>query len=456
MLSRKNRFMLQAAVGLLVLTAIPSSTAAVTEDQTEIDKQLTLFLTVFQRVRSGYVDKTDDKALIKGAIDGMLASLDPHSSYMDGSEFDNFKIRIDGNYPGIGASVVMDDGFLKIVAPTEGSPADKAGLKPGDYITHIDDKVVYGSSVDEAVAGLRGEPGTKVKLTVAREGYDEPLQITVTRAVIDLKPVKWEVKEGIGVIDINEFSTDAGKDVRTAIRGIKTALGHDPIGYIIDLRSDPGGNLNEAVTIADTFLDSGTIVSQRGRFPYDNAVFVANKGDMADGLPIIVLIDAGSASASEIVAGALQDQHRAVIMGERSFGKGSVQTWQQLSDHSALKLTTARYYTPSGRSIQEGGIEPDVAVPQLSDPDYAKKPKFRETDLKRHLINEVKVDRKDLVKDEKTDPRFIKTAEELKKDGIEDYQMRYALDTMARLGAGPGALPVKVAAADSKSAVKRK
>lgn len=456
MMSPKHRFLAGLAVCTLAITAIPSSTAAVTEDQTEVDKQLTLFLTVFQRVRSGYVDKVDDKALIKGAIDGMLASLDPHSSYMDGSEFDNFKIRIDGNYPGIGATVVLDDGFLKVVAPTEDSPAWVAGVKPGDYITHIDGKIVYGNSLDEAVSMLRGAPNTKVKLTIAREGRDEPFDLTVTRAVIDLKPVKWKVQDGIGIININEFSTDAGKDVRTAIRGIKTSLGHDPIGYIIDLRSDPGGNLNEAVTIADTFLDSGQIVSQRGRFPYDNAIFVANKGDMADGLPLIVLIDAGSASASEIVAGALQDHHRAVIMGERSFGKGSVQTWQQLSDHSALKLTTARYYTPSGRSIQEGGIEPDIAVPQLSDPDYAKKPKFRETDLKRHLINEVKVDRSELEKDEKTDPRFNKTADQLKKDGIDDFQLHYALETMTRLAKAPAAAPSgKVAAADTKPA-KRK
>ena len=450
MLSRKNRFIAQAAIGVLALTAIPSSTSAVTEDQTEIDKQLTLFLTVFQRVRNGYVDKVDDKKLIKGAIDGMLASLDPHSSFMDGSDFDNFKIRIDGNYPGIGASVVMDDGFLKIVAPTEDSPAWTAGLKPGDFVTHIDGKIVYGSTLDEAVAMLRGEPNTKVKLTIAREGRDEPFDVSVTRAVIDLKPVKWEVKDGIGILNINEFSTDAGKDVRTAIRAIKTSLGRDPIGYIIDLRSDPGGNLNEAVTIADTFLDSGQIVSQRGRFPYDNAIFVANKGDMADGLPIIVLIDAGSASASEIVAGALQDHHRAVIMGERSFGKGSVQTWQQLSEHSALKLTTARYFTPSGRSIQEGGIEPDIAVPQLTDPDYAKKPRFRESDLKRHLINEVKVDRTQLKKDEKPDPRFSMTAEQLKKDGVEDFQLRYALDTMMRTAASPTPAR-KVAAADAKT-----
>jgi carboxyl-terminal processing protease len=439
MLSARSRFVSRLAIAAAVLTAIPSSTTiAATEDQTEIDRQLTLFLTIFQRVRQSYVEKVDDKALIKGAIDGMLASLDPHSSYMDGAQFDNFKIRIDGNYPGIGASVVMDEGFLKVIAPTEDSPAWVAGVKPGDYITHIDGKIVYGSTLDEAVGDLRGPSGSKVKLTIAREGRDEPFDLTIMRQVIDLKPVKWKAQDGVGIININEFSNESGRDVRTAIRGIKTALGRNPIGYIIDLRGDPGGNLNEAVTIADTFLDAGQIVSQRGRLPYDNAVFVANKGDLAEGLPIIVLIDAGSASASEIVAGALQDHHRAIIMGERSFGKGSVQTWQQLSNESALKLTTARYYTPAGRSIQEGGIEPDIAVPQISDPDYAKKPRFRESDLKRHLVNEVKVDRTELEKDDKIDPRFSRTPEELKKDGIEDFQLHYAIETMKRTASTPG------------------
>ena len=437
MLSQKKSFYVRAAIMAVALAAVPASTSAVAEDQAETDRQLRLFLDLFQRVRTSYVDKVDDKELIKGAINGMLSNLDPQSSYMDGSEFQNFKIRIDGNYAGIGASVAMDDGFLKVIAPTEDSPAYVAGVKPGDFITHIDGKLVYGATLDEAVDKLRGEAGTPVKLTIAREGRDQPFDLSIKRAIIDLKPVEWKVQDGVGIININEFSTNAGQDVRAAIGSIKKSLGHEPIGYIIDLRSDPGGSLNEAVSISDTFLDSGQIVSQRGRYPYDNATFVASKGDMANGLPIIVLIDAGSASASEIVAGALQDQHRAVIMGERSFGKGSVQTWQQLSDNSALKLTTARYYTPSGRSIQEGGIEPDIAVPQLSDPDVAKRPKYRETDLRRHLINEAKVDRKELESDSNPDPRFKATSEELKKQGIEDFQLTYALETLGRLAGQP-------------------
>jgi carboxyl-terminal processing protease len=439
MLTNRSRFLLRAATAALMLAAVPASTSAVTEDNSERDRQLTLFLDVFSRVRANYVDKVDDKTLVKGAIDGMLASLDPHSSYMDGSEFDNFKIRIDGNYPGIGATVGMDDGFLKVIAPTEDSPADKAGLKPGDYITHIDGKIVYGSTLDEAVNTLRGQAGTTVKLTVAREGRDEPFDVPIMRAVIDLKPVKWKVENGVGILNINEFSTNAGLDVRSAIKGIKTALGHEPIGYVVDLRSNPGGSLNEAVSISDTFLEEGQIVSQRGRYPYDNATFVASRGDATEGKPIVVLIDAGSASASEIVAGALQDHHRAVVMGERSFGKGSVQTWQQLSDHSALKITTARYYTPAGRSIQEGGIDPDILVPQLSDPDYAKKPRLRESDLKHHLLNETKLGDKELQTDTNKDPRFDMTAEALEKKGIKDFQLHYAIETLTRLATAPGA-----------------
>jgi carboxyl-terminal processing protease len=437
MLTQRPLTIFRTAAVVLLLAAVPASTAAVTEDTSERDRQLTLFLDVFQRVRANYVEKVDDKTLVKGAIEGMLAALDPHSSYMDGAAFDNFKIRIDGNYPGIGATVGMDDGFLKVVAPTEDSPADKAGLKPGDYITHIDGKIVYGSTLDQAVDKLRGQAGTAVKLTVAREGRDEPFDLSITRAVIDLKPVKWKVENGVGIININEFSTNAGLDVRSAIKSIKTSLGGAPTGYVVDLRSNPGGSLNEAVSIADTFLDSDEIVSQRGRYPHDNATFVASRGDMTDGKPIIVLIDAGSASASEIVAGALQDHHRAVIMGERSFGKGSVQTWQQLSDKSALKLTTARYYTPAGRSIQEGGIEPDIAVPQISDPDYAKKPRYRESDLKHHLLNETKLGDKDLQTDTNKDPRFDMTAEALEKKGIKDFQLHYAVETLARLASTP-------------------
>ena len=294
--------------------------------------------------------------------------------------------------------------------------------------------------MDEAVDKMRGAPGTSIKLTVVRAGRDKPIEVTLTREIIQLKPVKWEVKNGIGVINIVSFSANTGADLRQAIRSIDKSLGHKPTGYILDLRSNPGGLLDEAVSVSDAFLERGEIVSQRGRAKGDVERYYAKPGDDAKGLPIVVLVDAGSASASEIVAGALQDQHRALVMGERSFGKGSVQTMLPLTNTTALKLTTARYYTPSGRSVQEGGIEPDVRVPQLSDPDYKNRPKFRESDLRRHLINEIKTDNAALEEDTKEDPRFAMTAEELKKKGVEDFQLDYALKTIARLAAKPGAV----------------
>ncbi len=423
-----------ALAGAIAL--VPASTSAVTETESATYKQLDLFMDVFQRVRADYVEKVDDATLIKGAIDGMLSSLDPHSSYLDARDFQNLRTQTEGNYGGLGLSVTQEDGVVKVIAPTEDTPAWRAGVKAGDYITHIDGKLIFGGTLNEAVDQMRGAPGTTVKITIARQGRDEPLDLTITRAIIDIKPVKWEVKGNVGIINIVSFSADTGADVRSAIRSIDKSLGHKPTGYILDLRSNPGGLLDEAVSVSDLFLEKGEIVSQRGRGRGDTQRYFARPGDDAKGLPIIVLVDAGSASASEIVAGALQDQHRAVVMGERTFGKGSVQTLLPLSADTALRLTTARYYTPSGKSVQEGGIEPDIAVPQLSDPDYAKRPKYRESDLRRHLINEAKLDSKDLEKDSKPDPRFTATAEELKKQGIEDFQLDYALKTIGRLGAG--------------------
>ncbi|HEX7853952.1 MAG TPA: S41 family peptidase [Sphingobium sp.] len=421
-----------AVAGAIAL--VPATTSAIAEGETTTYKQLDLFMDVFQRVRSSYVDKVDDEKLIKGAIDGMLSSLDPHSSYLDARDFQQLRTQTDGNYGGIGLSVTMEDGAVKVIAPTEDTPAWKAGIKAGDYITHINGQLVYGGTLDEAVDKMRGAPGTAVKLTIAREGRDAPFDVSVTRAVIEVKPIKWRVKDDIGIIKIVSFSAHTGADMRAGIRGIEKSLGHKPLGYILDLRSNPGGLLDEAVSVSDSFLEKGIIVSQRGRTREDTQTYFARPGDDTGGLPVIVLVDAGSASASEIVAGALQDQHRALIMGERSFGKGSVQTLLPMSATTALRLTTARYYTPSGRSVQEGGIEPDIIVPQISDPDYAKRPKYRESDLRKHLIAEAKVTNRDLEKDTKTDPRFAMTPEQLKKDGIDDFQMHYALQTLKRTG----------------------
>ncbi len=430
--SRPRLIRTLALAGAIVL--VPLAATATAQGESETYKQLDLFMDVFQRVKADYVEQVTDEKLIKGAIDGMLTSLDPHSSYLDVRDFQQLRTQTDGNYGGIGLSVTMEDGAVKVIAPTEDTPAWRAGIKAGDYITHIDGQLVYGGSLDEAVDKMRGKPGTQVKLSLVREGRDEPIEVAITRAVIELKPVKWKVAEGIGIIDIVSFSADTGNDVRMAIRAIDKSLGRKPTGYVLDLRSNPGGLLDEAVAVSDAFLNQGVIVSQRGRQRQDTQTYYAKPGDDAAGLPVIVLLDAGSASASEIVAGALQDQHRALVMGERSFGKGSVQTLLPLSQTTALRLTTARYYTPSGRSVQEGGIEPDVAVPQISDADYAKRPKYRESDLRRHLVAEAKkVDMSELERDSKTDPRFAMSAEELKKQGIDDFQLHYALATLKRI-----------------------
>ncbi|MBR0552927.1 S41 family peptidase [Stakelama marina] len=432
------RPLLQATAVVGALALIPVSTGAMAQVDTNSYRQLDLFMDVYNRVKADYVDKVDDKTLVKGAIDGMLAALDPHSSYVDELDYDNLQIQTQGNYGGLGLTVTMEDGAVKVIAPTEDTPADRAGIKAGDYITHIDGKLIYGDTLDHAVEAMRGKPGSKVSLTLIRPGKDKPIDVTLTREVIVQKPVKWEVKGDVGVININTFSASTGADTRAAILAINKSLGHKPLGYVVDLRENGGGLLTQAIAVSDTFLTHGEIVSQRGR-DVDIERYYAESavpGDVADGLPVVVLVDAGTASASEIVAGALQDHHRALIMGERSFGKGSVQTLLPLGPKTALRLTTARYYTPSGRSVQEGGIEPDIKVPQLSDPDYKDRPVFREVDLRKHLINEAKVDNSVLEADDKEDPRFDESAEALKKDGVEDFQLDYAVKTIARLGGG--------------------
>jgi carboxyl-terminal processing protease len=431
---------MRAILSVTALALVPATTAALAAVDVSTYRELDAFMAVFERVRADYVEKVDDKKLIKGAIDGMLASLDPHSSYLDARDFNQMRIQTDGNYGGLGLTVTLEDGAVKVIAPTEDSPGYRAGIKAGDYITHLDGTLIFGGTLDEAVDQMRGKPGTSIRLTIVRAGRDKPFDVTLTREIIDLKPVKWEVKGQVGYININGFSKGTGANVRAALMGIDKALGHQPLGYVVDLRSNPGGLLDEAVEISDAFLDSGEIVSQRGRDRRDIERYFAKRGDFAHGLPIVVLIDSGSASAAEIVAGALQDQHRGLVMGERSFGKGSVQTLLQLDDTTALRLTTARYYTPSGRSVQEGGIEPDIQVPQLSDVDYKTRPRFREADLRRHLINEAKVDNSVLEDDSKPDPRFTATPEQLKAKGITDFQLNYALDTIARLAKAPPAL----------------
>lgn len=426
--------LLRATALVTAIALIPAATNGLAAVDAKSGPQFGKLIAVYERVKADYVEPVDDDKLIKGAIDGMLATLDPHSSYLDARDFENLKTQTDGVYGGLGLSVTLDDGAVKIIAPIKGSPGEQAGIKAGDYITHLDGKLIYGGQLDDAVDQMRGKPGTQIRLTIYRPGRDDPFDVTVTRQVIDLKPVTWEVKDNVGVITVASFSADVGADVAAAVRDIRAKTNGQLAGLVLDLREDPGGLLDEAVTMSDLFLDKGTIVSQRGRLPQDNETYNATPGDIARGLPIIVLVDEGTASASEIVAGALQDQHRAMIMGERTFGKGSVQTLIPLSRDTALKLTTARYYTPSGRSVQEGGIEPDVTVPQLSDPDRRARAllQYRESDLRGHLVNEAKLDDKELEKDKAQDPRFKVSAEELKKQGIDDYQLYYALQTIRR------------------------
>lgn len=428
---------LAISVPATVLLAQSAQQKTAAQMQADQIRELEQFLAVYKKVKSSYVDKVDDKQLMEGAIQGMLASLDPHSGFLNKSDFSSLQTQIDGEYGGLGLSVTLEDEAVKVIAPTKDTPADKAGIKAGDYITHLDGKLIFGGTLDEAVEAMRGEPGTSIKLTIVRPGRDAPFDVTITRAIIDLKPVRWEVKDRIGLITITGFSEETGADVVAAVSGIKKSLGGKPLGYIIDLRSNPGGILDEAVAVSDAFLSSGEIVSERGRDKKDIERWWAERavpGDVTGGAPIIVLVDAGSASASEIVAGALQDHHRGLVMGERSFGKGSVQNVLPLTRDTGLRLTVARYHLPSGRSVQEGGIKPDIQVPQLSDPDYKKRVAIRESDLRRHLINEMQDNAKELEEDIADDPRFALTAEQLKAKGITDFQLHYAMETLNRLG----------------------
>ncbi|MBC2664504.1 S41 family peptidase [Novosphingobium flavum] len=441
------RSLSRAAVLLTTVALLPATTAGLAAVDGRAGPEFGRLFTVYQLIKANYVEPVDDDKLIKGAIDGMLTSLDPHSSYLEGSSLQRLDTMIEGNYSGLGLSVVADDGAVKVVAPMRGSPAEKAGVKAGDYITHLDGKLIYGLDLDESVGRMRGPAGTSIRLTIYRPGRDEPFDATVTRGVISLEPVTSKLVDNVGVISVNEFSAEVGSYVNQGLATLKRQSGGKLAGLILDLRQNPGGSLDEAVLLSDLFLSSGDIVSQRGRNASENEYYRAEqtpfKGDAAKGLPIIVLVDAGSASASEIVAGALQDQHRALIMGERTFGKGSVQSLIRLDKTHAVKLTTARYYTPSGRSVQEGGIEPDIRVPQISDPDQRKRSAlaFRESDLRGHLVNEVDLDDKQLENDKQPDPRFKWTAEELKTKGIDDFQLWYALNTIRRTAGMPSPMP---------------
>jgi len=339
------------------------------QDQTNLYEQLSLFGDVLEQVRQGYVEKPNDNDLIEAALAGMLTSLDPHSSYMPPKNFEDMRVETKGEFGGLGIEVTMEDGLVKVIAPIDDTPAQRAGIRPNDLISHLDNEPIRGLTLTDAVERMRGKRGTKIELSIIRVGEDEPIKITITRDIIKIRAVRYShegADDNIGYIRITTFNAQTTRNLKKAFNALNAEIGDQNLaGYIIDLRNNPGGLLSEAVSVTDTMLDQGEIVSTRGRHDSDSSRFTARRGDLANGKPIIVLVNGGSASASEIVAGALQDHHRALLLGTRSFGKGSVQTIIPLPNNGALRMTTARYYTPSGRSIQALGIAPDIVVEQI-------------------------------------------------------------------------------------------
>jgi carboxyl-terminal processing protease len=345
---------------------------------------------VFDKIKHNYVEDVDDKTLLDNAIRGMLSGLDPHSTYLDAKAFEELRVGTTGEFGGLGIVVGMEDGFVKVISPIDDTPAQRAGVKTGDLIIRLDEKPVKGMSLDDAVKLMRGKPGTNIDLTIVREGVDQPLKFTITRDRIRVKSVKARMLDpGYGYVRISQFQERTGKDLLKAITDLKKENKDNLKGLVLDLRNNPGGLLDSAVLVSDTFLDHGNIVSVKGRTEDNKLSQAATPGDILKGSPMVVLVNEGSASASEIVAGALQDNKRAVIMGQKTFGKGSVQTVIPLGNNSALKLTTARYYTPSGRSIQAEGIQPDINLEHLQvaeKKDNGFKP-LKEADLAGHLEN---------------------------------------------------------------------
>jgi len=353
---------LATVVVTVVLFSLRQDVGAATSNSTETYKQLNLFGEVFERVRAEYVDDVSDDSLVESAINGMLTSLDPHSNYLNTKNFNDMKVQTRGEFGGLGIEVSMENGLVKVVSPIDDTPAARAGLKPGDLITHLDGDPVQGMTLPEAVEKMRGPVSSEIKLTIRREGR-EPFDVKLIRATIKIQSVRSHLEgDNIAYIRITTFNEQTDVGLNNAMKNLKQQAGNKLLGVVLDLRNDPGGLLDQAVAVADAFLEKGEIVSTRGRRSEDAQRYNARPGDIAAGLPIAVLINGGSASASEIVAGALQDHHRAILLGTRSFGKGSVQTIIPLPGHGAMRLTTARYYTPSGRSIQAKGIDPDIFV----------------------------------------------------------------------------------------------
>ncbi len=420
-------FMVMAilAGGTAVLNLMRSHSAIAAN--TEIYRQLDLFGQVLERVRSDYVEKPDDKKLIETAINGMLSSLDPHSSYLNAKHFQDMQVQTRGEFGGLGIEVTMENGVVKVVAPIDGTPAARAGIQSGDFITRLDGEGITGLTLNQAVDKMRGPVNTPLTLTIVRKGREEPFDIKVVRDRIRINPVKYRVEGDIGYVRITTFNEQTTDMLKKAIRTMKKKIGSDKIkGYIVDLRNNPGGLLDQAIDVSDVFLEKGAIVLTRGRNIEETQRANARAGDLTDGKKVVVLINGGSASASEIVAGALQDHKRATIVGTRSFGKGSVQTIVPLGANGAIRLTTARYYTPSNRSIQAKGIKPDYIIEQNL-PEELKKRKIKprgEASLRGHLKNNT------IDKEESGSQSYVP------KDRKKDTQLHFAIDFLHGIKVG--------------------
>jgi carboxyl-terminal processing protease len=440
-----NRLLLAGAVGAVAGIVVTSQFAAPilaqeSDDSASVYQQLDLFGDIFERIRAGYVEEVDEKELIQAAINGMLSSLDPHSSYLPPDDFDDMRVQTRGAFGGLGIEVTQENGFVKVVSPIEGTPAERAGIQPGDFITHVDGETVLGLTLNDAVDLMRGPVGSEITITVTREGTAEPFDVVITRETITISAVRSRLEDNAVILRVTTFNEQTFPNLRDQLaEQVEAAGGMENVaGFILDLRNNPGGLLDQAISVTDAFLESGEIVSTRGRDPRDSERYNATPGDLAEGKPIVVLINGGSASASEIVAGALQDHRRAMVVGTQSFGKGSVQTIMPVQGEGAMRLTTARYYTPSGRSIQALGVAPDVIVEQRpAEPEEetagteAETPGLirSEADLRGSLSNDsLTDDEREMLEQERA------RKEEVARLRAEDYQLSYALDILQGLG----------------------
>ena len=427
---RKPGYALMALVVLAVLAA-GSTMVGLARSQSasaansEIYKQLDLFGEVLERVRGDYVERPEDAKLIESAINGMLTALDPHSAYLNPKHFRDMQVQTRGEFGGLGIEVTMENGVVKVVAPIDDTPAARAGLLSGDLITHLDKEQILGLTLQEAVEKMRGPVNAPITLTIVRKGVDDPFEVKVVRDIIHINPVRYNAEgDDVGYVRITTFNEQTTEKLEQAVKDLKKELGGELKGYIIDLRNNPGGLLDQAISVSDAFLDKGAIVLTRGRNLEETQRSNARQGDITDGEKIVVLINGGSASASEIVAGALQDHNRATVIGTRSFGKGSVQTIIPLGSNGALRLTTARYYTPSGRSIQAKGIDPLVVVEEELPDEIKKKQEIQGTRGEANLRGHLKGELEDEEEEQSGSSSYVP------EDKTKDTQLNYALDLL--------------------------